>query len=486
MGGLARAGALGLGLGLGLFGCGGAELPPLALESEHFRLHAYPDDPICARILEGVEQHYAAVAGYLGLALEDGARFDIYKYRDEAELAAKAPCPEAAHGCAGEGKIYVATVTSAPFEHELVHAYASLAGYAPTLFEEGLAIMLQEWDGLGPGERPPHFGSAPLESAVAEEQWDALDPPPSAAAGSFVRFLVDGHGVPAFEALRRSTPHDASRDEVDAFFCAAMVEPVASAIAQWRAGDAASGWLPVADCAAEPLPVGEPSVLGELPCGRARRSLVLPDAAGLVVRVRHESSVSVHLRPCDGGRPMWPSDWSVSSFYPPGEQHELWASLPAGAYGLEAGAYAPGPEATPLIELDGSPGAGDRCEDAAEREIPPETRRVDVPLAFASLADDGGEPGRADAFVRFRVAAARRVTVAATPADVFADGLFADGADHTTRRFRCSAGCPAADCVEMTSAAFDVAAGEAVTLVLEGGPTDRRTFGLGFDPPPGG
>jgi hypothetical protein len=472
----ARRGAIAA--SLALVGCS-ADGPPLVAESPHFRVHAYPEEAVCGLVGERLETHYATLASFLHVALPEGDKIDVFKYRNVEQMRAESPCPSDSHGCGGKASAYVYDWNV--LEHELVHAYAAIAGTSPKLFEEGLAIVLQEGDGASLFTRSPSYAAAPLEEVLETDAWDAHPESRSGAAGSFTRFLVERGGMGTFRDFQARTDRDAEVGSIEKSFAVSFGEPLSSALAAWRAGPAdtlGAGWLPHLRCAAPPLVVGEIQAITELSCGRDHRAFSLGEPTGIAIRIRHERNVSTHLGHCDGSRPLWPASLLLRS---DGPQAELWTTLPAGDYFLSSSAFTPNVDVVrPDITIERAPLIGDRCESATERLIAAATETLEVPLDFAAHADDGGDAALLDAFLRFRVEAPRRVSLDVSPADVFAADTFADGAEHRTLASLCPADCADGACEELGQSPVDLEPNTPYVVRLEGTVNDRRTFRLSF------
>lgn len=450
--------------------------PPEVFESEHFRFYAESDDPVCVDLDEKLEMHWAALSAYLGVELEQGTKIDVYKYRDYEALARSGPCPRQAGGCAVGREAFVESVTLDPFEHELVHTYAGLDGRAPLLFDEGLATMLQEFDGGSVGEPLPTFESVPLEDYMESDAWpESPSDAPYGAASSFVRSLVDRHGIEPFMAFWRSTPYGASREDIDASFESAFGETTEDALAAWRSGGAAIGWMPVAWCASPSLASEEPAPLDDFVCGVATKTMSLEAEGGVVVSTQDTDDTFVLVQPCAGGQPLWPAYWLLQpTFGSSGSRVELWADLPPGDYAVAAKtAVEPG-----TVTVERTTPVTARCEDAPVRPIASNTKRIDVVVKFEDFPQDETDPTLREAFVAFKVTEPRHFAMYAYPDDEEAGQVDAEGAEHRASASLCT---ECGECFPMTTAELAVRPGT-YRLALTGTPADRRIFSVSFDP----
>jgi len=366
-------------------GCGDEASQPLRLESEHFRYYADEDLPVCRTLLDRMEEHYAAVTPWLGVTLGRGEKIDYHRFGD-ADSLGETGCEyddgTVPAGCADGLRI----VTTRPLEtHELVHAYASLLGRAPSLLEEGLATML---GGIG-AAGPVVDASFPIESFFESERFQALEPEPKAEAygpaAGFSRFLVDRYGREAYLDFYASLAHSASAAEIETAFESSFAEPLAVALEAWRAErplvESVSTYLYLAECASPALSEDGAELLEEecwqetFPL-RVARSFSLADARGAVVRARHApgASTGVSVIACDGTvhRSL------LTYLWPDTGQHELWTDLPAGDYFLKAFAEAVA-GADPAVSLDLGPQLiTETCTETHERVVPAETGAVAV------------------------------------------------------------------------------------------------------------
>lgn len=131
--------AIGVACAAAMVACASPDLPDeLVLESEHFRIFARPGtNPICRDVVTRMEEHLHGVHQDLGLPVPR-AVFRFYKYRDEADYEANAPCRRDSLGCALPGEAHSNVLG---LGHELVHLYLhEHTGFFPhPVLTEGIA-----------------------------------------------------------------------------------------------------------------------------------------------------------------------------------------------------------------------------------------------------------------------------------------------------------------------------------------------------------
>lgn len=172
-----------------------------------------------------VEASLTRIEAALGTRLAGHASY--YRYESAQEVAAGTG--HYAAGVTFAGQVHS---TSACHDHELVHLVAVQMGDPGRFFSEGLAVALgDETRGLGRAAKKALSGGQPLARWVAG--FDSQDPNAAyAVAGTFVRHLIDTHGMEKVRALFR-----ASRSEGDAprAFAATFGQGLEQALAAWRA-----------------------------------------------------------------------------------------------------------------------------------------------------------------------------------------------------------------------------------------------------------
>jgi hypothetical protein len=202
------AAALLAGLALGCGPASTAELPgDLTWTSTHFRYFARSTDAdICDDLLTTLEDHFHLLQSRLGFAWPPGRVIDYYKYADDPDYLAHAPCPKGSGGCTTGTRIF----TNSAFEkHELVHAYLLPTGEPPPLIAEGAAVALA--CNLAIPETPT-LGLADALSVV-----DALaDLRIYQTGGRLVRYLLDTYGAERFMRLYGQLGWNAGFHDLDA------------------------------------------------------------------------------------------------------------------------------------------------------------------------------------------------------------------------------------------------------------------------------
>jgi hypothetical protein len=220
----------------------GAEASPppvLAAQSTHFVFYSRgaPVD------VEAVERSLHEVERLLGTHV--GARAEYYRYRTPQELAAFAGFYAAGVTYPGRRQIHS---TRASHLHEMVHLVAAQLGDPGAFFQEGLAVALSD---AGAGRRrharrlQARAAARGLTLSALVAAFETLDPSfASAAAGSFVSFLIRSCSLPRVVAFFRESGRE--RDPAAAFRAAFGVG-LDEAGEAWGRGT----WTPVA-----PAPVG--------------------------------------------------------------------------------------------------------------------------------------------------------------------------------------------------------------------------------------
>jgi hypothetical protein len=172
-----------------------------------------------------VEASLTRIEGELGTTLTGHASY--YRYSSAQEVAAGTG--HYAAGVTFAGEVHS---TSACHDHELVHLVAAQMGNPGRFFQEGLAVALgDESRGLRQAAKKALAGGQPVTRWVA--RFDGQDPDAAyAVAGTFVRDLIETHGMEKVRALFR-----ASRSEADAprAFAATFGQGLEEALAAWRA-----------------------------------------------------------------------------------------------------------------------------------------------------------------------------------------------------------------------------------------------------------
>ena len=216
---------------------------PVASESEHFRFHYEPGDSIDAA---RTEAHCAWATARLGVTLP--RKIDYYKYSSRQQMGQYTGHDDANAFSVPE-QFELHTLWSWD-NHESVHIYSSLLGRPSDFFNEGLAVAFQT-DPLA-GQYDSVFNGLPvhewarqrlrdgtllsLDGMVVSEDFRSVADSTSSyrEAGSFLRYLLDTHGIaPLADFMRRSTRDD-SRDVIKSHFSEAFALPLSESESRWH------------------------------------------------------------------------------------------------------------------------------------------------------------------------------------------------------------------------------------------------------------
>lgn len=195
--------------------------------------------------LEAQEAYYAWLLERTGI---DPARELVYlKYRDRAHM--RRATGQDTNGWAELGTYRFHTISELD-NHESVHALVSSEwNAAPALMNEGIAVAHQVLPHLGILEpvwsgtpidtlaaRALRDGTLPrLEELVESSDFRGFDESLSyPIAGSFVRFVIERHGLARTESFFRSSRLDDSGTRLRAVFHEAYGEEIEAAWAAWR------------------------------------------------------------------------------------------------------------------------------------------------------------------------------------------------------------------------------------------------------------
>ena len=172
-----------------------------------------------------VEASLTRIEGLLGTRLAGHASY--YRYESAQEVAAGTG--HYAAGVTFAGQVHS---TSACHDHELVHLVAAQMGNPGRFFQEGLAVALGDKPrGLRQAAKKALSGGQPLTRWVAG--FDSQDPEAAyAVAGTFVRDLIDTHGIEKVRSLFRASRSEA---DVSRAFAATFGQGLDEALATWRA-----------------------------------------------------------------------------------------------------------------------------------------------------------------------------------------------------------------------------------------------------------
>ena len=156
------------------------------------------------------ERYLTKVEGLLGAKFEGHA--DYYRHETPSEV-------EAATGSYAEGVTFTREreihSASGFHAHEIVHLVAGQLGNPGVMFQEGLAVVLgndAKWNGVAVDKLAKHaLKQAPAQALLAQfEKIDAQVAYPVAA--SFVRSLIEKHGLAKVSDFFRACPSPAERD----------------------------------------------------------------------------------------------------------------------------------------------------------------------------------------------------------------------------------------------------------------------------------
>ncbi len=281
-------------LSLSLHGCVGHRAPEveLAIETEHFRYYVQTDRPHCDGVTAWLEHYAMSLERMFGTS---PGKIDYYLYSDTASLEA-AGCP--ATGCATQNRIR----TIFPVHtHEIVHSFARPRGHPPHLFVEGLAGVF----GCMSDQAPTSM--APLEEILTTDgfdNWDGGQAYPTSA--SFVRHLLDRHGMGRFLTLYSRLPHDGSRAVIASIFAEVLGATLDDEIQRWRDNPPAQACDWQIECAMMPLKPKR-TVDVELMCGRTGATAELafradvPKAGVVQLQLSGAAPRDVLVQRCTGG-----------------------------------------------------------------------------------------------------------------------------------------------------------------------------------------
>ena len=245
---------IGLGIAvIGFIGAGACDRNPagpsasypaltVVTQTVHYTVRAAPGDSVDVawqdRYFEWVTQ---------ALEVDPSPRLEYLKYRDRAHL--KALTSRETNGFAEPGTTRFHTIW--PMDnHEGVHTLVVLQiGHPPALFNEGVAVAHQtdpargvftpQWNGSDLHQLAKNYDAAgrlpalaPLIRSTAFFDFDTNITYP--CAGSFVRYLIDTHGLASFKAYAGTATFDDAPATTDERFQAAYGRPLAAVWDAWR------------------------------------------------------------------------------------------------------------------------------------------------------------------------------------------------------------------------------------------------------------
>lgn len=239
-----------LGCGL-LVSCGGGPTGPSAAHpaltqvanSAHYIARSAPGDTVD---LDWQEQYYTWLES--ALQLQPSPRLEYHKYRDRAHM--EALTGKVTNGFAEAGTLRFHTIWPVD-NHEGVHTLVILQlGHPPALFNEGVAVAHQtnpaqdiwtpRWNGTDvhvlarqydQTGRLPALGSLLATSRFFDHDTNVTYP----CAGSFVRYLIDTHGLDTFKTFLAAAGFEDPPSRTETRFLAAYGRPLAGVWAEWLA-----------------------------------------------------------------------------------------------------------------------------------------------------------------------------------------------------------------------------------------------------------
>jgi hypothetical protein len=210
--------------------------------SAHYVIHAAPGDSVDTAWQDAYYEWLLPA-----LELQPSPRLEYYKYRDRAHLAALTG--RNTNGFAEPGTTRFHTIWNID-NHEGVHTLVVLQiGHPPALFNEGVAVAHH----MDParGQLRPRWSGTDLDALA--RMYDASGRLPALSslltstdffrfddtitypcAGSFVRYLIDTHGLRPFKAYVASATFADAAGTTEARFMAAYGRSLASVWEEWR------------------------------------------------------------------------------------------------------------------------------------------------------------------------------------------------------------------------------------------------------------
>lgn len=234
-----------------LYGCGGSgptapSLTPLVLvaETADIAFYAVPDDYIDTQWQQQVHDWLEST---LGVTLS--SRLKYHKYASKAAMTAHTGSGGNAWADPDPTNPAIHTIWSRDM-HETVHVLSARIGRPSDFFNEGLAVAHSGMDPMA-GDLVPKWHATPIH-AVARGFRQGEGIPPLAdwvesksfrglpdsltypCSGSFVRYLIDTHGLAAMLSLFPGASREADLATIQERFRAAMGVSLAVAEADWH------------------------------------------------------------------------------------------------------------------------------------------------------------------------------------------------------------------------------------------------------------
>jgi hypothetical protein len=284
-------------------------------ESTHFSyLTRASESQACQDVLVPLEQHFALLQDYLGLAWPAGLRVTYEKMLDPSDLKTNSGCPLESGACAIGSEVLSADVMNL---HELVHAYLWQTGDPPLVLIEGAAVALscttgdfaqtkpgQSWDQLA----SLNYGTGDGLQVYSAGAW-------------LVGYLLRHYDPRLFTIVYQRLPQDADAptmdgvireiygDSLETIWTAALAERQPHDVCIWQCSQPA---IPL-----DGTPVATEGVCGTLEVFRPV-TLAAPSTVGISTTFG-----GIQLESCD--QTPYLSDWTFPT--------------QLGLYQLDAGAY---------------------------------------------------------------------------------------------------------------------------------------------------
>lgn len=210
--------------------------------SRHYVIHSAPGDRVDTAWQDGYYEWLLTA-----LELQDNGRLEYFKYQDRGHL--RALTGRDTNGFADPGTNRFHTIWPSD-NHEGVHTLVILQiGHPPALFNEGVAVAHQvdpssfslrpQWNRTDLDLLARGFAAAgripALPSLLASTDFFRLDVEVTyPLAGSFVRYLLDEHGLRPFKQYVAAARFDDAPARTELLFEAAYGRSLASAWDAWR------------------------------------------------------------------------------------------------------------------------------------------------------------------------------------------------------------------------------------------------------------
>ncbi len=199
--------------------------------TEHFNYYVAEDvkhEP-CDGAKVWLEHSYEGMSQLLGVTLPPGQKIE-YHYDGGHDM------PQCINGfpCAIGTTIYSSQYIG---QRDIALALANFVGDPPLIFQEGLTEVLgcvRSSDSQGPLERSEPVLDWNIESKDFEWWAEHNGIPMTSTAGTFVRQLIDTHGLEKFLSFYAKAPRNGTRSEIDAVFEQEFGVTLKEEIIAWR------------------------------------------------------------------------------------------------------------------------------------------------------------------------------------------------------------------------------------------------------------